>query len=51
MPTREYINGPTSMYVPDHFLNDIREDIDDKFLIIGKFIERIYRSTIASIKT
>ena len=34
MLSKEYIDGPAPMYLPDHFLNDIREDIDDKFLII-----------------
>lgn len=40
MPTREYIDGPTPMYVTHDFLNDVRDTIENRLLGIEERFEK-----------
>lgn len=40
MPSREYIDGPTPMYVSHDFLNDIRDTIENRLLGIEERFEK-----------
>lgn len=40
MPTREYINGPTPMFVSHDFLNDVRDTIENRLLDMEERFEK-----------
>ncbi len=40
MPTREYIDGPTPMYVTHDFLNDVRDTIENRLLGMEERFEK-----------
>lgn len=40
MPTREYINGPTPMFVSHDFLNDVRDAIENRLLDMEERFEK-----------
>ena len=40
MPSREYIDGPTPMYVSHDFLNDVRDTIENRLLGIEERFEK-----------